>query len=57
MKTCDLGKYIRIGDPGEVVDRIKTEGFWEFMGTLGKVLTDLDPEYWTTYAGFDGSRV
>lgn len=38
-------------------DRIKTEGFWEFMGTLGKVLADLDPKYWTTYAGFDGSGV
>ncbi len=38
-----------------MVDRIKTEGFWEFMGTLCKILSDLDPEYWTAYAGFDGS--
>ena len=50
----DTGKYIRERKSEQVEDRIKTEGFWEFLGTLGKILSDLDPEYWTAYAGFDG---
>lgn len=52
----DAGRYVHEGEDVEQIsdDRIKTDTFWSFLRHLIKIVLDLDPEYWTKYAGTGG---